>query len=176
MKLFDVGGCQLPLTGDEIEETVYRSLMIMDHGGDSFRALPATVGYERCIDTALDEDLRHTAIKSVDPLYKPSFDSPLPFEAFIESLKPLYLLELESLFLPDCCQLSQLRLGERLGGHLVVLDWSPCVDDLLAHSETIVTNQRLNCRLSTGLHPAAADSPTAAGAQPSRRATASRSS
>ena len=136
VQLFDVRRREDSIATDKSEQSVDRLLVVMDHRGDAFGTLATSaVWYQRCIDTALDQDLRHSAIESVDALDETGLDRPFPLQTLTEAPQSFNPFELVPLLLPDVRQLPQLRFGERLRRHLVVLDRTPGIGGLLAHDE-----------------------------------------
>ena len=87
MQLFHKRSGQWALLSNGIKEPVHGRGVIPDHPGDQFRGLVrCIVGDERCIDSLLDQQLGGAMVECVDALDDPRFDSPLPFQAFVEAV------------------------------------------------------------------------------------------
>ena len=125
--LLDIARGQIPLSSHESENTLYRGLMILDHGSNRFRLLIVHVWDERRIDSPLDQQLRNATVERIQALDKTGLNGPLAVQSFVEPYERIQRLQPLALFQPDCRQVFQLWLYEILWVRLVVGDEVPSV-------------------------------------------------
>lgn len=112
VEFLDVARRQWPFGLDEVENVVYRRLVITDHGGDRFRRRARPAGNQCRVDAVLDEEFGDASVEIVHPLDQAGLDRPFSAQLLVEFRQRIGIREPFTLFLPDVGQRGELALLE----------------------------------------------------------------